>query len=96
MHQHTRSRASDAGRARAGNTNGEAKSDVWNVRDGRYAGRRAEVAGRRTKGVEFPAKSNRDRVEPGPNTDKGEREAQNSRLKYLRSYMEVGGCKGGG
>ena len=25
MHQHTRSRASDAGRARAGNTNGESK-----------------------------------------------------------------------
>jgi len=46
--------------------------------------------------VEFPAKSNRDRVEPGPNIDKGEREAQNSRLKYLRSYMEVGGGKGGG
>lgn len=43
-------------------------SGTWG--DGRYAGRRAEVAGRRTKRVEFPAKSNRDRVEPGPNTDK--------------------------
>ena len=54
------------------------------------------MAGRRTKRLEFPAKSNRDRVEPGPNTDKGEREAQKSRRKYLRSYMEVGGGKGGG
>ncbi len=44
--------------------------------DGRYAGRRAEVAVRRTKRLEFPAKSNRDRVEPGRNSDKGEREAQ--------------------
>lgn len=54
------------------------------------------MAGRRTKRLEFPTESNRDRVEPGPNTDKGEREAQNLRLKSVRSYMEVGGGKGGG
>ncbi len=54
------------------------------------------MVGRRTKRLEFPAKSNRDRVEFGPNTDKGEREAQNTRLKALRSYMEVGGGKGVG
>ena len=38
------------------------------------------VAGQRTRRVKFPAISNRDREEPGPNTDKGESEARKSRV----------------
>jgi hypothetical protein len=69
MHQHTRSRASDAGRARAGNTNGESKIRYLE-REGTVGVRVREEEQRwrdgEQEGWSSPrsAMSNRDRVEP--------------------------------
>jgi hypothetical protein len=85
MHQHTRSRTSDAGRARAGNTNGESKirclerEGTVGVREEEHRWPDGEQEGWSSPRCRM---SNRDRVEPGPNTDKEELEARKSRLEY--------------